>query len=177
MSAPVIAAVAGASGQADAALSALAWDLAARGIACAGIVRAPGDVSHAANGCEMVVRVLPDGPDITITQALGPGSDACRLDPSAIAEAVARVEGAGVAGADLFILNKFGPEEAAGRGFRPVIAAALECGVPVLVGVGAGNRTAFDSFAAGLAQDLPAEAGALRDWCAGQLSGRFETSG
>lgn len=152
-------------GQTDSVLSDLAAHLTGQGRILAGIVRDQSHESRFANGCDMKVRVLPGGPVIQITQELGTGSDACRIDPGAIADAVAAVESGKIGGADLFILNKFGPEEAEGRGFCQAIAAALDKGVPVLVGVGAANRAAFDSFAGGLAAALPADMQALLDWC------------
>ena len=108
---------------------------------------------------------MPEGPVIQITQNLGAGSDACRLDPGAIVTAVSAVESGSLDKADLFILNKFGPEEAAGRGFISAIVKAMDQGIPVLVGVGTGNREAFDSFAGGLAKTLPDDADTIRDWC------------
>ena len=152
-------------GEIDRVLSDLADQLAANGQRLMGIVK---DQSHASsfnNGCDMKVRVLPQGPVIQITQNLGPGSDACRLDPIALTEAVVCVENNPVAGADLFILNKFGPEEANGRGFTAAIGAAIEQGIPVLVGVGAANTAAFQSFAGGEAETLPAETDKLLAWC------------
>ncbi len=152
-------------GETDRLLTELAGQLQAEGLALAGIVRDAAHEAAYANGCDMHVRVLPAGPSIAITQDLGPGSDACRLNPAAISEAVARVEAGALGAADLFILNKFGPEEAAGRGFVPVIARALDLGLPVLVGVGLANVPAFDAFAGGLAETLPPEPDALRAWC------------
>ena len=49
-------------------------------------------------------------------------------------------------GADLLIVNKFGKHEAEGRGFRDVIAEAVAMDIPVLVGINALNRSAFESF-------------------------------
>ena len=152
-------------GEIDRLLSEAAAGLARDGIRTAGLVRDESYHCSAANGCDMMVRVLPDGPVIRITQDLGPGSDACRLDPSAIVRAVAEVEARGLAGVGLFILNKFGPEEAAGRGFRSVIARALEQGIPVLIGVGPASRAEFDRFTAGLAEPLPPDTEAIALWC------------
>lgn len=53
---------------------------------------------------------------------------------------------------------------AEGRGFRDVIAEALAMGVPVLVGLNALNRPAFETFAEGLAIQLPPEPAALMAW-------------
>ena len=112
-----------------------------------GIVKVSDYESSFENGCDMKVRVLPEGTEIKITQNLGAGSNACRLDPTAITEAVSWVETGSMEKADLFVLNKFGPEEAAGRGFCIVIGTALDQGVPVLVGVGGASIAAFEEFA------------------------------
>lgn len=152
-------------GDIDRLLTGVSQRLQAKGVVLAGIVKAPEHMVKYENGCDMSVRVLPDGPVIQITQDLGKGSDACRLDPGAIATAVSTVEASALQGADLFILNKFGPEEAAGRGFRVVIGAALELGIPVLTGVGLGVRDAFETFAGGMATTLPPEDDAIEKWC------------
>lgn len=151
-------------GETDRLLSAIAGKLQADGKTLAGIVKEQDHIGSFANGCDMKIRVLPSGPVIKITQDLGAGSDACRLDPGAIAEAVSRVEMGTMADAFLFILNKFGPEESAGRGFCNVIGTALEQGIPVLVGVGGANKGAFETFAGGLAVTLAAEEQAVLDW-------------
>ena len=151
----------------DQILSDVASRLQRQGVPLAGIVRDIGYASRFENGCDMKVRVLPDGPVIKITQDLGRGSAACRLDPGAIAEAVACVENGALRGADLFIVNKFGPEEAAGRGFCGAIGAALEHDIPVLVGVGIANQAAFDRFSGGLATALAPQAEAILAWFQG----------
>ena len=148
----------------DRLLSNVADQLQAADASLVGIVKAQNYASSFENGCDMKVRVLPEGPVIKITQDLGAGSDACRLDPGAIANAVSCVEASSFDQADLFILNKFGPEEAAGRGFCNVIGNALEGGIPVLVGVSAENMSAFDTFAGELAVTLPDDANAILDW-------------
>ena len=151
-------------GEIDRIMTEAADQLLADGVAVRGIVKEQSYASQFENGCDMKVRVLPGGPVIKITQDLGEGSDACRLDPGALAEAVVYVENGSVEDAELFILNKFGPEEAGGRGFVSAIGAALERGVPVLVGVGAANINAFEGFSGGLAQALPAETTAILEW-------------
>jgi len=152
-------------GGTDQLLSDVAGQLQARGMHLVGIVKDVDYTSGFENGCDMKVRVLPNGPVIKITQDLGTGSDACRLDPGAIAHAVASVEGGSLDNADLFILNKFGPEEAAGRGFRSVIGAAIDRDIPVLVGVGGASKAAFDTFTGGLAPALSPQVQAILEWC------------
>ena len=161
-------------GGTDRLLSDVADQLQAAGKLLAGIVKAGDYTSSFANGCDIEVRVLPEGPIIKITQNLGAGSNACRLDPGAIADAVSRVEAGPIDKADLFILNKFGPEEAAGRGFVSAIGRALGQGIPVLVGVGAAGREAFNTFADGLAENLPGDVDAIREWCETAISNSRE---
>lgn len=151
-------------GRIDRLLSEFAEKLMSENKKLIGIVKIMNYESSYVNGCDMEVQVLPKGPVIKITQSLGAGSDACRLDPGAIVEAVAQVEASSMQDADLFILNKFGPEEAAGRGFCAVIGAALDHGVPVLVGVGGASAASFEDFAGELAERLPDEEPAIYDW-------------
>tara|TARA_Y100000815_G_C13112892_1_gene413812 strand:+ start:70 stop:444 length:375 start_codon:yes stop_codon:yes gene_type:complete len=115
----------------------------------------------------MDVRVLPDGAILRISQDLGPQARGCRLDPAALETAVGLVATGLSSGADLLIVNKFGKHEAEGRGFRDVIAEAVAMDIPVLVGLNALNRSAFESFAEGLAIQLPPERAALMAWVEG----------
>ncbi|MCK0126464.1 DUF2478 domain-containing protein [Gelidibacter sp. F2691] len=156
-------------GETDRLLAELAATLHRAGARAAGIVKHLDYESEFENGCDMKVRVLPDGPEIAITQPLGPGSGACRLDPAGIADAVASVTGRGVQDADVFILNKFGPEEVEGRGFRAAIAEAIENDIPVLVGLGAGenSRKGFADFVGETAEALPADPEAILTWVHG----------
>lgn len=154
-------------GGTDQLLSDIASRLQEQGVALAGIVKELGYASGFENGCDMKVRVLPDGPVIKITQDLGAGSDACRLDPGAIAQAVATVEHGAFHDADLFILNKFGPEEAVGRGFCAAIGTALERDIPVLVGLSEASKAAFETFSGGLATALAPQPDAILAWFRG----------
>lgn len=153
-------------GETDRLISETAAALLAQGARLSGIVKVLNEVQpEGSHHCDMSVRVLPGEQTIRITQSLGKGSAGCRLNPAAIADAVAAVETASTGEADLFVLNKFGPEEAEGRGFRNAIAAALEREVPVLVGVTPGTRPAFDAFCAGLAKDLDPDPQGILNWC------------
>lgn len=134
-----------ARGDIDRLLSAIAQDLLAQGMNVVGLVQRNSD--RADRGpCDMDVRILPAGPQYRISQTLGAGSRGCRLNPEALEQAVAEVDARLDAGADLLIVNKFGKHEAEGRGFRDVIARALDLGVPVLVGVNALNKPAFLAY-------------------------------
>lgn len=114
--------------------------------------------------CDMDVRVLPEGPLLRISQDLGEGSRGCRLDPASLEVAVQLSAEALARGADLMIVNKFGKHEAEGRGFRGLIAEALACDVPVIVGLNGLNLEAFATFGEGLTEALAPEPGALLRW-------------
>jgi nucleoside-triphosphatase THEP1 len=153
-------------GSIDATLRDVAAELVRQGRRLAGVVQEP-VATGARHRCDMELIELASGWRLPVSQTLGAGSTGCRLDGVAITAVAAMVE-ADLAsrGADLLILNRFGKIEAAGRGFRPLIASALQRGIPVLVGVNDLNRPAFDAFAADLAVELPDLPAAVLGWAA-----------
>jgi len=153
-------------GDVDLVLKRFAEALMARGVAVAGVVQTNTDCGPV-KPCDMDVQVLPDGPVLRISQDLGPGSRGCRLDPEALERAVGLVGGRLAGDTGLLVVNKFGKQEAEGRGFREVIGAALSEGVPVIVGLNALNRPAFEAYAGELAEAVSPEVGALLDWFEG----------
>lgn len=150
-------------GDTDLILAGLAADLTARGLRLGGTVQI--NTERATSGpCDMDVKVLPDGPVLRISQDLGANSRGCRLNPAALETAVGLAAARLDPATDLLIINKFGKHEAEGRGFRDVIAHAISLGVPVLVGVNALNRAAFEEFAGGFSTQLPPQQEALAQW-------------
>lgn len=158
-------------GEIDRLLSLTAARLEAGKARLAGVVKILEDNPELAHDCDMDLRVLPDGQAIRITQSLGEGSNACRLNPAAIQQAVGAVERVDLETSDIFLLNKFGPQEAEGHGFRHTIGAALEQGVPVLLGVGTTMQDSFDTFAEGMAEQLPEDLDAIQAWCVKAMAG------
>lgn len=152
-------------GATDRFLTNIVERLRADGLRMAGAIRAtrPGAQS---GYCDSALMLLPDGPVIDITQDLGTGSEACRMDAGAlemaVSEATKRLAADDV---KLVVLNKFGLSEAEGRGFRTLIAEALERDLPVLIGVSDVHKAAFDSFADGMAVQLPPDEDAVFAWC------------
>jgi nucleoside-triphosphatase THEP1 len=115
--------------------------------------------------CDMNLQVLPDGPNLLISQDLGKDACGCRLDLAALESAVVQVAQQ-LDGAELVVINKFGSHEAAGRGFVGVIADALERDIPVLVGVSSRALEAFNRFSEGLGEELPATLAGIEAWTA-----------
>lgn len=155
-------------GATDACLAQAVAILTARGVPMAGTVQTnperPGRPV-----CDMDLRVLPDGPVLRISQYLGAGARGCRLDGGALEAAVAEVA-MRLDGAALMVVNKFGKQEATGRGLVPMIAEAVGRGLPLLVGVNGLNLPAFLDFADGLARRLPADPAAIAAWALDAVS-------
>ncbi len=144
-------------------LTELSDTLREAGIRTCGIVQAEA-VTTDHHRCDMDVRVLPDGPEISITQSLGKEASGCRLNTAALAQAAGEVAQRIDEPFDVFILNKFGEQEANGSGFRDLIVKALESGADVLVGTNDINIDAFREFSGGIAEFIEPEVTALKGW-------------
>jgi len=162
-------------GATDRLLAAVADRLARDGVRLLGALR-PVSPAGRPGHCDSDLWLLPGGPLVGLSQDLGTGASACRMDTGAFEEAAgllgSRLE---ASGADLVLLNKFGLSEAEGRGFRGLIAEALGCGVPVLTGVSDAHRAAFELFAGGMATHLPSEEDAVLAWCRAAVAGAART--
>ena len=153
-------------GRADLLLAAVSDRLMERGLTACGIVQINTEVPGRPV-CDMDVKVLPDGPIVRISQSLGPEAKGCRLNPEALDTAVemARKE---LPSSDVLIVNKFGKHEASGKGFRDVIAEAIEAEVPILLALNPLNEEAFLEFAQGMAVQVPADEAQLVAWVEAQ---------
>lgn len=115
--------------------------------------------------CDMDLHILSGENVVRISQNLGTLSKGCRLDPNGLERAVALVEAGLSDGADLLVINKFGKQEAEGRGFRTVIGNALVEGIPVLTAVPSNNLPAFKNFAEDFGIHISEDIDAILDWC------------
>ena len=116
--------------------------------------------------CDMLLEDLATGETVAISQDRGEGARGCRLDVEALLNAVTRACRALAGEPDLLIVNKFGKTECEGGGCRPLIVAAIEHEVPVLVAVPMANLEAWRRFAGDLAVEfhlgeLPADVALL----------------
>lgn len=160
-------------GEADACLAALSAGLAADGIPATGVVQINTERDDG-RPCDMDLKVIGTGAVIRVSQSLGQAAVGCRLDPAGLEEVVGLVTAALDTGIPrVLLVNRFGRQEAEGRGFRPLIGRALGEGVAVLTAVGTGYIRDFEAFADGMAERLPADTGALFDWCRARVSGPF----
>lgn len=143
-------------------LNTVARRAAAEGLALAGTVQVA-DPERPDEKCLIILELLPDREKRNISVDLGPGVTGCRLNPEALEDAVMVVESR-LATAHALIVNKFGKQEAAGRGLVAAIGEAAARGLPILVGVSPEWRAAFEEFADGGAVMLPADEDDVMDW-------------
>lgn len=154
-------------GAIDRALAGAAARLAAAGVTVTGALQAGTEGTGHGLGrgrCDVSLTILPGGPQIGISQDRGAEARGCRLDAGALETAAAMVSRRLATGAEALILGRFGKQEAAGRGFRGLIAEAALSGIPVVVGVAAWNLPALEAFLGTSPHRLPARAATVADW-------------
>lgn len=149
-------------GATDACIAQAVARLESAGVRLAGTVQTNPERAKS-HICDMDLRVLPDGPVLRISQNLGAHARGCRLDGGALEQAVMETHSR-LGAAQVLIVNKFGKQEAEGRGFVPLIAEAVARDIPVLLGVNGLNLGAFLAFSGGFANALPSDAAAVADW-------------
>ena len=143
-------------------LAGVAQALTSKGVKLCGTVQLDTERAEE-HHCDMDVLVLPDGPKIRISQYLGANARGCKLNPEALETAVGQTEERLRDGADLLIVNKFGKQEAEGRGFREAVGQALAQDIPAIIGLSEGSRDAFMAFV-GEAEEITPEHDAVLDW-------------
>lgn len=153
---PITALVYTDSVAADRALRDIAIELMEEGHRLAGLVQIntprPGR-----SRCDMLLEELASGEHLGISQDRGPEARGCALDLAQLTAAMQKVRMSLDAKPDLVILNKFGKTEAEGGGFRPLIADAIEAGLPMLIGVPWRNIESWRLFAGPLAREFQLE--------------------
>lgn len=141
-------------------LRALVTGLAADGLTCAGFIQR--DTPRPGRSrCDMVLEDIRTGAPIPISQDRGPGARGCRLDESGLTRAMMACSESLRSGPDVLILNKFGKSESEGRGFRPLIAEAIEREIPLLIAVSWVNIDSWRCFAGDLSIEVPLDAAPL----------------
>ncbi|MGO9174251.1 MAG: DUF2478 domain-containing protein [Rhodomicrobium sp.] len=135
------------------------------GLRVAGMIEEPAPEEDCGVCGSLVLRDAAGGSAlIPITQNLGPGSTACRLDSAGLAAACQAVLTAIERGADLVVLSKFGKIEAEGGGLADAFRAAAEAGIPCVTGVAPSFAAAFLDYAGGFSQWIEASDTALERW-------------
>ncbi|MFN7223049.1 MAG: DUF2478 domain-containing protein [Paracoccaceae bacterium] len=155
-------------GRTDELIAAVADQLMKDGLRLAGTVQSNIERPDRRK-CDMDLIILPDGPVVRISEDRGDLARGCMLDSGALEQTVVAVQQR-LADAQVLIVNKFGKRESEGKGLVPIIAEALELGLPVLIGVNGLNLAAFLAFAGEAAHALQADVSTIADWCNAALA-------
>lgn len=156
------------SRRADALIAELATRLKAQGLRLAGAIQSNRSVANR-NRCDMLLEDLATGQLVKASQDRGALATGCRLDSSALEESVGLAASSLGAETDFVIVNRFGKQEAEGRGFRAMIEQAVLLEVPIVAGL---NRAHVDSWCDFVGDDpqlLPLNLDAVLDWCLSQF--------
>lgn len=165
-----LAAIVYAPGQGvDALMAKLAARLAASGHRLAGLVQQDRGTCEGPD-FSMALHDLASGQSIPISLPQTPAPHACRLDHAGLAQGGALFTASLSENVDLVILNKFGRQEALGRGLRDEIAAAVMAGCPVVIAVRADLVEAFRAFVGDDWVPLAPELDGVEAWCRAQLA-------
>jgi hypothetical protein len=164
MATALVAAIVYDAGQtADGSMLALAAECRALGITITGLVQ-HNEGECAAPGFFMALEDLASGRRISLTAPKM--VHGCRMDMAGLAEAATTLRPERHLGSDCVVINKFGRQEAIGRGLRSEMAELIMEGVPVLTSIRRDFIPAFEAFAGPDWLEMKPEAQAVSDWLA-----------
>ncbi len=147
----------------DDVLARFSDDLKGRGIAVRGILqrKTPNpDGGHP----RMELIDIETGEIYCISQQLGRAAAACHLDQMGLTAASAVLRQAVAARPALIITNRFGEQEATGRGFADEMLTAMADGIPVLTAVPDRWQEEWRTFTGGAATCLAPSLEAVHRW-------------
>lgn len=160
---PIAAIVYKPTDKVEALLTEAARALAALGVRLGGVIQH--DIPNAIDDpCAMELENLENGECFALSQALGSGSMACRLDTDALAHGAVAIRGAIDRGAELIVINKFGAQEASGAGLRDEMGVAAASGVPLLTAVGERFLHEWNAFTGGDTTLIPPRLDSVLEW-------------
>lgn len=122
------------------------------GVRMAGFIQS--NHPRAGRRCDMALQEISSGEIISISQDRGPLARGCHLDVSELLRGMQLGRQALAQKPDLLLINKFGKTEGEGGGFRPLIAEAIELGVPVLIAVPWRNIDSWRAFSGELSTEV-----------------------
>lgn len=150
---PLVALVYGDGPAFDLLISALVRCWKAKGLRLAGVVQL-NERREGRRRCDMILEDLSSGRRFPISEDRGAMARGCHLDHDALSRMILDVHLSLSSGVDALVVNKFGREEAEGRGFVDTIATAMEHGIPAVIGVPLRNLAAFRLFGDGAAEEV-----------------------
>ncbi len=129
-----------------------------------------GDAGSAACCANLFLEDIGTGRRVQVLENRGAGTRGCRLDPSGLAEAAGWVREAIEARPGVLFINRFGRQEAEGRGLLDEIGAAVMAGIPVVVAMNKALLPEWLAFSGDRSAPLAADPELLVAWCLERLS-------
>lgn len=124
-----------------------------RGLRLAGLIQ-HSRPNEGSRKCDMSLQDLMTGDLYDISEQRGRLATGCVLNTDYLLRACEAAKAGLLQNPDLLVLSKFGKSEVEGGGFRSLITAALDVGVPVVIGVPAVNLAPFREFAGDFAREI-----------------------
>lgn len=153
------------SGAACRSMSELGYRLRDGGAVVAGIVAYHATRDEAPR-CDMEVEELASRFILQLAEDSDKKPRGWRIDPAALQEAAALIAAAFSKDPELVIINKFGRLEVEGLGLGEVISAAVDRGIPLVVGVPERHVESWRDFTGGLAEEAPLGSPRIAQWLA-----------
>jgi len=147
----------------DAVLVSVADLLRSKGIRVAGLLQHFGAPTPAGKR-SMYVEDIASGERVRLDLPRGSGASGCTLDPDSLANAARLLRVAISSRPDVLIVNRFGHQEAEGRGLRPELAEAVCAGLPTLVAVSQSLLSQWEGFVGEAGRILPAKPDVIVRW-------------
>lgn len=145
----------------DSLLETFVSDLKRRGIRVRGLIQRNYGI-----GCRAKMELidLDSGDTFQISQCLGPGSSACRLNPDGVAAASMALRQALDKPMDLLVANRYGSIELQGHGLADEMLAAMCAGIPLITSVATPHLDGWRRFTGGLGDELDPEPKSIMTW-------------
>lgn len=153
----------------DALLSAVAYRLKAKGARVAGLLQ-DGQAGDESCCAILFLEDIGTGRRVQIYERRGLDTRGCRLDPAGLAEAAGWLREAIAVRPDVLFINRFGRQEAGGRGLVDEIGAAVVADIPVVVAVNAALLSEWHTYAGEGTASLPLDAERIEAWCVAQMA-------
>jgi len=148
----------------DAVLRRVVQSLKSMDLRVGGLLQA-GQSGDAGRCGTLFLEDIGTGRRVQAFEMRGSGTRGCRLDSSSLAEAGGWLRAAIEGKPDILFVNRFGRQEAAGRGLRDEIAAAIAMDLPVVIAVGKELLPEWHAFAGAEFVQLPADRKRIAAWC------------
>jgi len=132
--------------------------LTTEGGTCAGVLQHNALPLDGAVCGDMILECLATGERLSISDDRGPMARGCRLDVGELMRALEIERKALDTKPNALFVNKFGTAEGEGGGLRPLMADAIDRGIPVLVTVPRTNIERWRQFAGDLALEVADDA-------------------